>query len=137
MRARGEKDLFPVSRPTRVIGIVARHVFEDVHLSGRDLYHGHVTDVSRVARFFDGVKRDTSSIGRDRRENSIGDLFLAGAVEICDPDSLVAFESDVPIATKCCDGKAGEDESKKNYFFHGRASVTKKVAASATERTMR
>jgi hypothetical protein len=39
VRAGGEKDLFPVSRPPWVIRIVARDVLKDVHLTGRDVYH--------------------------------------------------------------------------------------------------
>jgi hypothetical protein len=94
VRARGEKDFFAVGRPAGVIRIVARHVFEDVQLSGRKFDDCDVTHVTCVTRFFHGVKRDASSIRRDRRENSISDLFLASAVEVCDPDSLVAFERD-------------------------------------------
>ena len=101
MRPRDEKDLFPVSRPARVIGILARDVLKDVHLASRDVYHCDMTHISPVARFFDGVKRDASSIRRNRRGRSISDLFFASAVEVCDPDSLVAFKSDVPVTSKC------------------------------------
>ena len=63
VRARSEKDLFPVGRPTRVIRIVARDIFEDVQLSGRNFHHSHVTHVTRLARFFDSVERDTRAVG--------------------------------------------------------------------------
>src|SRR6267143_3799500 len=91
VRARGEKDLFPVSRPARIIRIVARDVLKNVHLTGRDLYPGHVTHVSRVAGLFDGVKSSASSIRRDRRKNSVGDLLLVRAVEIGDVNGIIAF----------------------------------------------
>ena len=80
VRTRCEKDLFPVGRPAWVIRIVAWGILKDVHLTSRDVYYSDVTHVSRVARFFDGVKRDASSIRRDRRENSVGDFSFAGAV---------------------------------------------------------
>ena len=53
-----------------------------------------------VARFFDGVKRDSSSIGRDRGKYSVGDFFLTGPVDICDPEGLVTLERDVPITAE-------------------------------------
>jgi hypothetical protein len=73
--------LCPVGRPSRVIGI--------------------------VARFFDSVKRDASSIRRNRRENSIGDLFLASAVKIRDVNGITAFESDALIGRKRSYAKTG------------------------------
>ena len=100
MRSRGEKDLFPVSCPTRVIRIITRNVFENVNFSRGNVDNRDVTHIGCVARFFHGVERDASSIRRDRRKNSIGDLFLTGAIEVCDPDSLIAFKCDVPIAAK-------------------------------------
>src|SRR5256714_11788504 len=97
---RCEKDLFPVGRPTWVIGIITRNVFENVNFSGGEIDNCYVPHVRGVARFFDSVKRDASSIRRDRRKNSLNDPFLTGAVEVCDPDSLIALKSYVPIATK-------------------------------------
>jgi hypothetical protein len=67
----------------------------------------HVWHVTRVARFFDSVKRDASSIGRDRRENSLGDLFLACAVKIRDVNGVIAFESDALIGRKRSYAKTG------------------------------
>jgi hypothetical protein len=59
-----------------------------------------MTRVRRVARFLCCVKRDASSIRRDRWEDAVRDLFLTRAVEISDPDSLVPFKCDLPIAAK-------------------------------------
>ena len=64
------------------------------------IYHRHATHVSRVARLFDGVKRDTSSVWRDRWENSISDLFLCGNVKIGDVNGVIAFKSDAPVTRK-------------------------------------
>jgi hypothetical protein len=100
VRTRGEKDLFPVSRPARVIGIFARDIFENVNFSGGNVDDGDMTRVRRVASLLRCVKRDASSIRRDRREDAVRDLFLTCAVEIGYPDSLVAFKRDVPIAAK-------------------------------------
>ncbi|PYJ34618.1 MAG: hypothetical protein DME88_04570 [Verrucomicrobia bacterium] len=44
---------------------------------------------------------------RDRRENSIGDLFLACAVKIRDVNSVIAFESNALIDRKCSHAKTG------------------------------
>src|SRR4029077_446768 len=75
VRTRSEKDLFPVSRPARVIGIIARYVFENVNFSRGNVDDGDMTCVRRVARFLCCVKRDASSIRRDRREDAVRDLF--------------------------------------------------------------
>ena len=106
MRTRSEKDLFTVSRPTRVIGIIARDIFEDFNFSRGNVDDGDMTRVRRVARFFRCVKRDASSIRRDRREDAVRDLFLTRAVEIGYPDSLISFKRDVPIAAKTDAGDA-------------------------------
>jgi hypothetical protein len=66
-----------------------------------------VTHVSRFARFFDGVKRDASSIRGDRGKNSIGDFLLIRSIKIGDVNGIIAFESDVPISRKCGGRKAG------------------------------
>src|SRR5262249_61190636 len=100
VRTRSEKDLFPVSRPTRVIGIVARDIFEHFNFSRGNVDDGDMTRVRRFARFLRCVKRDASSIWRDRRENAVGDLFFTRAVEIGYPDSLISFKRDLPIAAK-------------------------------------
>jgi hypothetical protein len=100
VRTRSEKDLFPVSRPARVIGIIALDIFENVNFSGGNVDNGDMTHVRRVACFLRCVKRDASSIRRYGGKNSIGDLFLTRAVEIGYPDSLVSFKSDVSIAAK-------------------------------------
>ena len=100
VRTRREKDLFPVSRPARVIGIIARDIFENVNFSRGNVDDGDMTRVRRVARFLGCVKRDVSSIRRDRREDAVRDLFLTRAVEIGYPDSLVSFKRDLPIAAK-------------------------------------
>ena len=100
VRTRSEKDLFPVSRPARVIGIIARDIFENVNFSRGKVDDGDMTRVRRVARFFRCVKRDASSVWRDRREDAVRDLFLTCTVEISYPDSLFSFKRDVPIAAK-------------------------------------
>src|SRR5262249_14937801 len=100
VRTRGEKDLLPVSCPTWVIRIIARHVFEHVYLSAREFDDGDMTRVRRLARFLRCVKRDASSIRRDRREDAVRDLSLICAIEVGYPDSLVSFKRDVPIAAK-------------------------------------
>jgi hypothetical protein len=82
VRTRSEKDLFPVSRPARVIGIIARGIFENVNFSRGNVDDGDVTGIRRVARFLRCVKGDASSIRRDRREDAVRDLFLTCAVEI-------------------------------------------------------
>ncbi len=64
-------------------------------------------DGTRVARFFDSVKRDASSIRRDCWENSIGDLFLVRSAKIGNVNGVIAFESDLPISRKCSGRKAG------------------------------
>jgi hypothetical protein len=92
--------LFPVSRPARVVGIIARDTLENVNFSRGNVDDRDMTRVRRVARFLCCVKRDASSIRRNRRENAVRDPFLARAVEIGYPDSLVAFKRDVPIAAK-------------------------------------
>src|SRR6266540_1832516 len=97
---RSEKDLFPISRPTRVIGIIARDIFENVNFSRGNVDDGDMTGVRRVARFLCCVKRDASSIRRDRGEDAVRDLFLTRAVEVCYPDSLVSFKRDLPTAAK-------------------------------------
>jgi hypothetical protein len=61
--SRSEKDLFPVGCPTRVIRIVARHVFEDVQLSGGNVDDSDVTHVSCVACFLYGIEGDPSASG--------------------------------------------------------------------------
>jgi len=100
MRARGEKDLFPVSRPIWVIGIVTRNVLENVNFPCGNIDNRHPTHITCGARFFDCVKRNSSSIGRDRGKYSVGDLFLTGAVKIGDVNRIVALEGDVPITAK-------------------------------------
>jgi hypothetical protein len=95
-----------------------------------------VADISRVA-FFHGVKRDARAIGRNRRKNSIGDLFLARAIEIGDVDGIVAFERDVLVARKCGGRRGSQGEGEQDYSFHGRTIVMKKVAASAAPITIR
>src|SRR5580704_6217358 len=135
--AGGEKDLFTVSRPAWVIRILAWNVLKDTHLGGRDLYHCHIAHVSRVARFFDSVKRHPSSIRRDRGKNSVGDLFLIRSAKIGDVNSVIAFERNLPISGKCRGRKAGQRESEENHFSHGNATVMKKVAASASTRTIK
>jgi hypothetical protein len=86
-RTRSEKDLLPVSRPAWVIGIIARDVFKNVNFSRANIDDGDMTRVRRVARFLRCVKRDASSIWRDRREDAVRDLFLTRAVEIGYPDT--------------------------------------------------
>jgi len=100
VRTRSEENLFPISSPAWVIGIIARDIFENVNFSSGNIDHGDMTRVRRVARFLRGVKRDASPIGRDCRKDTLRDLFLTRAVEISYPDSLVAFKRDVPIAAK-------------------------------------
>jgi hypothetical protein len=75
-------------------------MFENVNFSRGNVDDGDMTRVRRVARFFRCVKRDASSIRRDRREDAVCDLFLTRAVEIGYPDSLISFKRDVPIAAK-------------------------------------
>src|SRR5262249_46292625 len=74
---RSEKNLFPVSRPARVIGIIARDIFENVNFSRGSVDNRDMTRVRRVARFLCCVKRDASSIRRDRREDAVRDLFFS------------------------------------------------------------
>jgi hypothetical protein len=100
VRTCSEKDLLPVSRPARVIRIVTRDIFENGNFSRANIDNRDMTRVRRVARFFGGVKRDASSIRRDRREDSVRDLFFTCAIEIGYPDSLVPFKRDLPIAAK-------------------------------------
>jgi hypothetical protein len=71
-----------------------------------------VSHVSRVANFFDSVKRDASSIRRDRRKNSIGDLFFIRPVKISHVNGIIAFERDVLVAGKRRGRKAGSRESE-------------------------
>ena len=96
-----------------------------------------MTHVSCVACFLHGVEGDPSAIRRDRRKNSVGDLFLAGAVEIRDVNGVIAFESDALIGRKRSYAKTGYSESEENGVFDGNAIVTKKVTASANTRTIR
>ena len=63
------------------------------------------------ARFFDGVKRNSSSIGRDRWENSVSDLFLTDTVKVGDVNRIVALERDVPITAKTEAGDAAKAKS--------------------------
>jgi hypothetical protein len=51
VRTRSEKDLFPVSRPVRVIGIIARDIFENVNFSRGNVDDGDVTGVRRFLVF--------------------------------------------------------------------------------------
>jgi hypothetical protein len=76
-----------------------------------------VTHVSRVARFFDGVKRDASSIRRDRGKNSVGDLFLIRSIKIGDVNGVIAFESDVPLGRKRRGRKAASATTSKIILF--------------------
>ena len=108
VRTRGKKDLFSVSCPTRVIGITARDIFENLNFSRGNVDDGDMTRVRRVACFLRCVKRDASSIGRDRREDAFRDLFLTRAIEIGYPDSLVSFKRDVPIIAKTEAGDAAK-----------------------------
>ena len=64
-------------------------------------------------------------------------FFVGRAIKISDVNGIAAFESDAPFPSKYRDGGNDQDERKGDYFFHGIASVMKKVAASATERTIR
>src|SRR5438094_2323304 len=137
VRACSEKDLFTVSRPSWVIRILAWDVLKQVHLTGCDVCHRHMTHISRFACFFDSIKRDASSIRRDRRKNSIGDLFLVRAVKISDVNGVIAFESNVAVGSKCDGRKAGKRESEGDQFSHGNATVMKNVTASADTRTIR
>ena len=100
VRTRCEKDLFPVSRPARVVRIIARDIFKNVNFARANVDNRDMTRVRRVTCFLGRVKGDASSIRRDRRENAVRDLFLTRAVEIGYPDSLVAFKRDVPIAAE-------------------------------------
>jgi len=100
VRTRREKDLLPVSRPARVVRIIARDIFENVNFSSANLDNRDMTRVRRLARFLGRIKRDASSIRRDRREDSVRDLFFTCAIEIGYPDSLVSFKRDLPIAAK-------------------------------------
>src|SRR4029077_19303950 len=100
VRTRSEKDLFPVSRPAWVIRIIARDIFENVNFSRGNIDDGDMTRVCRVTRFLRCVKRDASSIRRDRREDAVRDLVLSRAVETGYPDSLFSFKCDLPIAAK-------------------------------------
>src|SRR5262249_19539321 len=99
-RTRREKDLLPVSRPVGVVRIVARDIFENGNFSRANIDNRDMTRVRCVARFLGGVKRDASSIRRDRREDSVRDLFFTCAIEIGYPDSLVPFKRDLPIAAE-------------------------------------
>src|SRR5207249_7972520 len=110
---------------------------ENCGLASGDIRDGDVTNVSRVARFLHGVKCDLRAVGRNRRKDSIGNFFLGRAIKISDVNSVATLESDAMLPSKCCDGGSDQDESESDYFSHGIASVTKKVAASATERTIR
>jgi hypothetical protein len=69
-----------------------------------------MTRVRRVARFLHCVKRDASSIRRDRREDAVGDLFLTRAGYL---DSLVAFKRDLPIAAKTDAGDAASAKRRR------------------------
>src|SRR5262249_20216115 len=100
VRTRSEKDLFTVSCPTRVIGIIARDIFENLNFSRGNVDDGDMTRVRRVACFLRCVERDASSIRRDRWEDAFRDLFLTRAIEIGYPDSLVSFKRDLSIAGK-------------------------------------
>jgi hypothetical protein len=100
VRTRREKDLFPISRPARVIGIIARDTFEHVNFSRGNVDNCDMTSVRRVARFLGCVKRDASSIRRDRWKDAVRDLFLTCSVEIGYPDSLVSFKRNVAITAK-------------------------------------
>ena len=76
-----------------------------------------MTGVSRVARLFDGIERDASSIRRDRRKNSIGDLFLVRAVKIGDVNGIIAFKSDVPMAGNAVSEKTAKAKAKEISFL--------------------
>ena len=76
-----------------------------------------MTRVRRVARFLSCVKRDASSIRRDRREDAVRDLFLTRAIEFGYPDSLVAFKRDVPIAAKNCADDAASAKKRRMIGF--------------------
>jgi hypothetical protein len=56
VRTRSEKNLFPVSRPARVIAIIARDIFENVNLPRGKVDNGDMTSVRRVARFLGCIK---------------------------------------------------------------------------------
>jgi hypothetical protein len=127
--AQRKEDALPIWRPRRIIAVVTRDILENRGLAAGDFRNGNVADLSRVVRFFHGVKCDLRAVGRNCGENSIGNLFGACGIEVCNPNRVVALESDVTIARECRGRKAGQSETKKNYFFHGNASVTK-VAAS-------
>jgi len=71
-----------------------------------------VPHVCGIAGFLDGVKCNASSVRRDRRKNSVGDLFLVRSVKIGEVNGIVALERNVPIGRKCSDRKAGERETK-------------------------
>jgi len=76
-----------------------------------------VTHVSCVACFLYSVEGNPSAIGRDRRKNSVGDLFLAGAVEIRDVNGVIAFESDMLIGRRGSYAKTGYSEVRRMVFF--------------------
>src|SRR6202035_2346656 len=131
------KDLFPVSRPAWVVRILAWDVLKEIYLASRDVRHRHVPRVSCFARFSDSVKRDASSIRRDRRKNSIGDLFLIGSVKISHVNGIIAFERDVLVARKRRVRKAGQCDDDRDCLSHGITRVMKKVEATAATRTSR
>jgi hypothetical protein len=132
---RSEKNLCPVSGPARVVGIIARDTLENVNLSRGNVDDGNMTRVRRVARFLRCVKRDASSIRRDRREYAVRDLFL-----MCRRDSLSRQPG--RVQTRCADrrknwrGIRGERKKEEDRSFHD-TTVAKKVMASAITRTIR
>ena len=68
-------------RPETGVGVVARDIFETVNFPRGNVDDGDMTRGRRVAPFLFSVKRDASSIRRDRREDAVRDLFLNRAVE--------------------------------------------------------
>ena len=84
-------------RPETGIGVVAREIFETVNFPRGNVDDGDTTRVRRVARFLFSVKRDASSIRRDRREDAVRHLFLTRSVESRYPDNLVSLK------TRCAD----------------------------------
>jgi hypothetical protein len=72
---------------------------EEVPLTRRDARLPHRQDARATARWRSGFA--------NRRENSIGDLFLACAVKIRDVNGVIAFESDALIGRKRSYAKTG------------------------------
>jgi hypothetical protein len=76
-----------------------------------------VTDIGCVAGFFDSIKRDASSIGRDGGEDAVSDLFLAGTIDVGDVNGVIALERDMPITAKTEAGDAANIKRSRVILF--------------------